>query len=294
MQRTLLRAGLVALAGFTFSVVQARDVDLRTRGEGDAAVALPAATTGGGSGAQRMSTEERIARLEAIADGQMLDLLMRLQTMEREFQLLRGEAEVHGHQIADGSKKQKDLYLDLDRRLQVLEKQLQTMSAAAPAAVAATSAPATPAKPAEAAADKAVQDDQQAYQQALDHLYQQQFDKAITGFRGYIQKYPKGRYAHVSQYWIAEAYFAQNQYKQAVAEYQKLINEYPTSPKLAEAMLKAGDCHLKLNDSAKAQNSFEQVVRSYPGTEEAKQAQAALQKLKTKPAAATPPKKKPN
>lgn len=293
MQRTLLRAGLVALAGFTFSAVHARDVDLRTRGEADAAVALPAAT-GGSSGAQRMSSEERITRLEAIADGQMLDLLMRLQAVERELQLLRGEAEVHSHQIADGGKKQRDLYLDLDRRLQALEKQLQTLSAAAPAAVGAASVPATPTTPAEAAADKAAQDDQQAYQQALDLLYQQQFDKAITGFRGYIQKYPRGRYAHVSQYWIAEAYFAQNQYKQAVVEYQKLINEYPSSPKLAEAMLKTGDCHLKLNDTAKAQRTFEQVVRNYPGTEEARQAQAALQKLKTKPAAATPPKKKQN
>jgi tol-pal system protein YbgF len=291
MQRACWVVGIVAFIGLVPGMLWARDVQLRTQSDADATgtsfSAAPAAT---GSGGKQFSTEDRLVRLENIVDGQMLDIVMRLQAMEREIQVLRGEIEVHSHQLEEQAKKQRDLYVVLDQRLQALEKQIQGLNSSsgvgAPAATAAATA--STAK-AELSAKSATEDDQQAYQQALDHLYQQQFDKAISGFRTYVQKNPQGRYAHVSQYWIAEAYYALGQFKTAVSEYQKLIDTYPASPKLAEAMVKMGEGYTKLNEYSRAQKIFEQVVRSYPGTDEARTAQVLLQKIKTMPKAATAP-----
>ncbi|MBI3562494.1 MAG: tol-pal system protein YbgF [Gammaproteobacteria bacterium] len=283
----------------------ARDVQLRSQSDADATgTSFPATSTSiapgsSAGGAQRLSTEERLTRLEGTVDGQMLDVILRLQAIEREIQMLRGNGEMYAHQIQEQTKNQRDLYLDLDQRLTALEKQLRVLTAS-PTVTAATTSPAvvasTAVKPAteNPAAVIAAPDDQQAYQEALDRLYQQQYDKAIAAFRAYIQKYPKGRYAHVSQYWIAEAFFTVAQYKPAVIEYQKLIDEYPSSPKLAEAMLKMGEGYLRLNETPQAKKSLEQVVHTYPGTDEAKQAQVLLQKLVSKPAAPTANKKKPN
>ena len=290
MQRTWwLLVSIVAYIGVAPVTLWARDVQLRSQSEADATgTSFSAAPAAIGSGGKQFSVEDRLVRLENIADGQMLDIVMRLQAMEREIQVLRGEIELHSHQLEEQGKKQRDLYVVLDQRLQALEKQLQGLAAAAPPVqgVAAATAP-IPAtySTVEATATPAAEDDQKTYQQALDNLYQQQFDKAINGFRTYIQKSPQGRYAHVSQYWIAEAYYALGQFKSAVTEYQKLIDTYPASPKLAEAMVKMGEGYLKLNESNRAQKALDQVVRSYPGTDEARQAQALLQKMKTMPKA---------
>lgn len=267
----------------------ARDVDLRPRSEAEgSSTSFPSTAVAATAGSTaRLSSEERLTRLEAIADSQILEMLTRIQTLEREIQLLRGDLESQTHQLQELNKKQRDLYIDIDRRLLNLEKSIQAQAGtntATPAAATNTPAATTVAKP---VTDKpesapAAEDDQKAYQQAFDHLREQRHEKAIAEFRSYIKNFPKGRYAHVSQYWIAEAYFAQGQFKDAIASYQQLIDTYPSSPKLAEAMLKIAESHYKLNDLSNAQKAAERLIKAYPGTEEAKQGQALLQKLKSK------------
>lgn len=293
MNRPLLVLSIIAWWGAVSAGALARDVDLRPRSEADAASTsfptnITSSTTSTATGA-RLSTEERLVRLEAIVDSQIPEMLTRIQTLEREVQSLRGEQESQAHQLHDVNKKQRDLYIDIDRRILNLEKLTQGQSAAnIPAPPVSTTTNATPpaaAKPVDDKTDSAAADDQQAYQQAFDNLREQRFEKAIAEFRNYIKNFPKGRYAHISQYWIAEAFFAQGQFKDAVLSYQKLIDNYPGSPKLAEAMLKITESYYKLNDMSNAQKAAERLLKAYPGTEEAKQGQALLQKIKAHPPA---------
>ncbi len=291
MQRTWSLIVVVACAGLVPVSLWGRDVQLRTQSEADATgTSFTAAPAAAGSGGKQSSIEDRLIRLENIADGQMLDIVMRLQAMEREIQVLRGELEVHTHQIEEQGKKQRDLYVVLDQRLLVLEKQIQGLTATSttpqPGVVTATAPTAATNSGTETTVKPTPEDDQQVYQQALDLLYQQKFDKAISGFRAYIQQSPQGRYAHVSQYWIAEAYNALGQFKSAVAEYQKLLDNYPASPKLAEAMVKMAEGYIKLSDNKRAQKTLELVIRTYPGTDEARQSQVLMQKIKAMPKAA--------
>ncbi len=258
-----------------------------------------------------MSVEERLARMERMLSSQgMVDILLKLESLQTEIQRLRGEVEVQQHSIEELKKRQRDLYVDLDRRLLQIERNspvaaatppvkatgsqpAKTEAAAAAGAAAATTAASRkpagkPTRSGRKVTGKPVklapvtESEQQAYQKAFDLLRELRYEQATTAFRNFLQKYPDGRYGHIAQYWLGEASYAQRKFAQAILDYQTLINKYPGSPKLAEAMLKIGYCQYELKDFDAAQQSLERLLRTYPGTTEAGQAQNLLQKIRLK------------
>ncbi|HHJ80876.1 MAG TPA: hypothetical protein ENJ65_04505, partial [Candidatus Tenderia electrophaga] len=95
-----------------------------------------------------LSLEERVKRLERLLDNEALvDMLMRLDTMETESQERQGELESLGYAIETIKQRQRDLYLDVDRRLRQLE-----LAASKPAAVTAPATTAVVPVPAVSAA----------------------------------------------------------------------------------------------------------------------------------------------
>jgi tol-pal system protein YbgF len=92
--------------------------------------------------------DQRVARLEQVVNSQtLIELLNNVQSLQREVQSLRGEIELQGHGVSQLKQRQRELYLDIDRRLQRLEMGQGTTATIPPPAVAAT-APATPTPPA--------------------------------------------------------------------------------------------------------------------------------------------------
>jgi tol-pal system protein YbgF len=240
----------------------------------------------------RMSVEDRLARLERLLDSQgLVDIMLRLESLQAEVQKLRGASEEQAHALEELKKRQRDLYIDIDRRLLQLER---NASAGSPAPTAAATAgtvavkPAPAARPGGAATTPAPApvapeaSEQEAYQNAFNLLRELRYDKATRAFRDFLQRFPDGRYAHIAQYWLAEGYYAQGKYRQAITAYQGLIDKYPTSPKLAEAMLKIGYSQYELKDYAAAEASLQRLLQAYPGTTEAGQAQNLLQKIRLK------------
>jgi tol-pal system protein YbgF len=72
--------------------------------------------------ASNLSTSERLDRIERQLEGRgLIDLLNQLEKLQGDVQQLRGDIEVQNHQLEDMQRRQKDLYLDIDRRLQALE-----------------------------------------------------------------------------------------------------------------------------------------------------------------------------
>jgi tol-pal system protein YbgF len=252
----------------------------------------------------QLSERERIERLERLVEGQgLVDLLMRLDSLQQEVQQLRGDSEVHGHTLSDIKKRQRDLYIDIDRRLLQLERSNAGAVARTPAVPVSpqttpgTTTPATssgspavnkqlePPVVSKASSSQAPADDvteQQAYQKAFNLLRELRYAKAMEAFREFIERYPNGRYAHIAQYWLGEAGYAQGQFKVAIQDYQALLDNYENSPKRAQAMLKIGYSHYKLKNTQAARNSFNQVIKTYPGTTEAGQAKKMLKEIKRK------------
>ena len=88
------------------------------------------------------STEARLARIERQLESRgLIDMFNQLEQLQRDVQQLRGELEVQTHQSGDLQRRQREQYLDIDRRLQ----QLETGGAPAAALPPATLPPTAPA-----------------------------------------------------------------------------------------------------------------------------------------------------
>ncbi len=230
------------------------------------------------------SIESRIARLERLLESQSLvDLMLRLDNIQSELQNMRGDIEVVNHSINDIKKRQRDLYIDIDRRLNKLEsgnKSLSNAEASSTPATAIVGQVSPSAINTEVNPSSTTQDEQKLYQNAFNLLRELRYDKSIAAFNNFIKTYPKGRYAHIAQYWVGEANYAQRNFKLAIQAYQSLIINYSKSPKVAEALLKIGYSYYELNDVNQAKTNLTKLVKLYPETTEASQAKNKLQKIK--------------
>ena len=290
MKNKLLFVSFVCGALSIGQFAQARDIQLRSSGDDASEPVSNAPRSSTAQNTPKLTTEERLARLERILDSQGLsDMLLRMDSLQSELQNLRGQLELQSHQLDEIKQRQRDLYVDIDRRLLRLERnEPASTDAGTGAGGTRPASPATQASPAQSttaatSANTAPADsagEQEAYQKAFDMLRGLRYDQAVTAFSAFLAKYPKGRYAHIAQYWIGEADYAQRKFKQAILDYQKLIDDYPTSPKLAEAMLKIGYSQYELKNSKAAVTILNQLIKSYPGTTEAGQAQNLIQKIR--------------
>ena len=69
-----------------------------------------------------MTVSERLERVEnALSNQSLLEMVQQVQSLEVEINRLRGEVEVQNHAIEQLKKRQRDLYTDIDRRIQRLE-----------------------------------------------------------------------------------------------------------------------------------------------------------------------------
>lgn len=259
--------------------------------------------------APQSSLDARVSKLERLMEGQALTgLLTRIQHLQEDVQQLRGDLEVQGNDINGIKQRQRDLYLDIDRRLQQLEAAMAATAAPAgtqppttamqppgmtptPAATApppamnpamstaATAAPSA-ATPTVATSTSNPEQEQAAYEKAFNLLKDGHYDDAIAAFRGMLNTYPEGKLADNAQYWIGEANFAVRRFQEAANEFNKVINTYPQSLKVPDAMLKLGFSYYELGDWTKARNSLEQLKTRYPQSTASQLADRRLQKMK--------------
>ena len=239
------------------------------------------------------SVEERLNRLERLVNSKgLVDVIVRVESLQSELQNLVGEIELQKHTLDEIKKRQRDLYLDIDRRILQIERgsgtssvspinSIASSSMSADTKAAATRATTTePSSPSSTRVIKKKEGEQVAYQKSFDLLRALRYAKATQAFRQFLNDYPDGRYAHIAQYWLAETSYHTKKYVVAVEDYQTLINSYPKSPKRADALLKIGYSQFELKLFAQAKSALKKLIQSYPGTTEAGQAENLLQKIR--------------
>lgn len=234
--------------------------------------------------------ETRITQLERKLDSRSLvGLLEQVSNLQNEVQQLRGDIEVQTHSMESLQKRQRDLYLDIDRRLHRLEAGGVQQPAAGngggvPAPVApapeATGAAALSAGTASAAAALNPADQRKDYDRALEQLKEGRYNEASAAFKAFLEKYPGSSYSDNAQYWLGEVFYVTRQFQLALNEFGKVLSSHPDSPKVADAKLKMGYIQYELKDWAKAQELLNQVVKGYPGTTTARLAQERLDRMK--------------
>ena len=236
-----------------------------------------------------LTLEERVAHLEQQARNQNLaELFSRLDSLQRELQQLQGKLEEQGHQIETLQRSQKESQQALERRIEQIEQRTTTVppsdTTPPPAAPeAAQQSPDSSPPPAEspelqpAASDAG--NEAAAYSQAFDLLKKGRYDKAITGFKDFLKRYPDGANAANAQYWLGETYYVTRKFKEAHQAFQTLLERYPSSPKQPDARLKIGFIYYEQSEWVKARKALSEVVSRYPGTAASKLAQARLDKM---------------
>jgi tol-pal system protein YbgF len=235
--------------------------------------------------------EARMIRIEKIVNNQsLIELANQLDQLRSETTALRGDIEQLRHDTDGAASRQKELYVDVDKRLQSLE-QAERGAAFAPPPQTPSSPPASSAPPprsapataavggAVAAAPKPGVSDKQAYQTAFDLLQARKYDEAAKAFTQFLSGYASSPLADNAQYWLAQSHYVQRQFNVALPEFQKVIDKYPQSSKLPDALLKVGYCQSELGNKSAARTALQQVMRQFPDTTAARLATQQLEKL---------------
>ncbi|QKK11914.1 MAG: tol-pal system protein YbgF [Pseudomonadota bacterium] len=215
-------------------------------------------------------------------------MLTRLQQLQEEVREMRGEMEVQSHAIENLNQRQRDLYLDVDRRLRRVETGGQiTAPAVAPGAASppvTTGAPAPTTAPGSSAPAATATDpaqEQAAYQLAFNLLKEGRYQRAIGQFQEFLAHYPGGTYADNAQYWLGEANYVTRNFTQAIDEFRKVLSGFPDSPKGADALLKIGYAQYELQQWQDARATLTEIGQRYPQSTAARLAENRLQRMKS-------------
>ncbi|MDT8387078.1 MAG: tol-pal system protein YbgF [Thiogranum sp.] len=236
--------------------------------------------------ASRAELEGRLEQVERKLDTRALvDLMEEMKTMQRALQELRGTLELQAHNLESLEKRQRDLYVDIDRRLHRLESGDANSSTGAVDPSLSQNLP-TGAETAPVMADSASAppvlnpaDERKDYDAALEVLKQGRYNEAASAFQEFLNKYPGSSYADNAQYWLGEVYYVTRQFSQALSEFGKVPVNYPDSSKIGDARLKIGYIQYEMENWNEARQSLTQVVEKSPGTTTARLAQERLERM---------------
>ncbi len=217
--------------------------------------------------------EARLIRIERVLDNDSLvQMATNLQQLQTEIQGLRGEVETLRFETDNAAQRQRDLYLDIDQRLQALEQgRSQALAGDASPGVAAPGQP--------FAGGAATLGDQASYDEAFALIQTRRYEEAAAAFSNFLVVHAGSALSDNAQYWLAETYYVRQQFTAALPEFQKVIDGYPQSAKFQDALLKIGYCHYELQRWDDAREALEQVEREFPNTAAAQLATERLARL---------------
>ncbi len=229
--------------------------------------------------------EQRLQRLERLLENQtLIDLMTRIDSLQNEVQQMLGQMEEQTYNMEQLKKRQRDLYLDVDRRLRDLEAARTSLSVAPITPLASGLLGGAMSEPtangAVSQTDIASQEERAAYERAFNLLKEGRYDLAVAAFKTFVQTYPQGPFVDNAQYWLGEANYVQRNFAVALGEFDKVVKNHPNSPKRADALLKMGYTFQELGQNDNARMSLNKVIKNYPNTTAARLAQKRVQDLK--------------
>ncbi|MBC7983406.1 MAG: tol-pal system protein YbgF [Candidatus Obscuribacterales bacterium] len=209
---------------------------------------------------QRLTAlDGRLLRIERILSNQsLLEQSQKTETLSTDVRAIRGLVEQLQHQLESTRNQQRELYADIDRRMQALEGR-------------ASAGPSTP--------TAAATDDNAAYKVAFDLLKDGKYAEATNEFTQFLSAYPQSALRDNAQYWLGEARYVGKDFAQALRDFRTVVEKYPESRKLPDAWLKIGYCQYELKNWKEARDALRRVSQLVPGTPSAGLAEQRLAKM---------------
>jgi tol-pal system protein YbgF len=215
---------------------------------------------------RRLSAVERV-----LASGSLIDLTVQVDRMQRESAEMRGRTESLEHESELTAGRQRDLYVDLDERIRILEESVQSASSTVSVMDGGSLAPGQLPVPGGS--------DRDNYQAAFELLKQQRYEPAALAFQQFLVSFPDSQLADNAQYWLAESYYVTDQFDEALAQFSIVINQYSDSRKVPDALLKMGYCNYELERWNDSRAALTRVQSEYPDTTAARLAAQRLNRM---------------
>ena len=224
--------------------------------------------------------EARLIRIERVVENQSLvQLSSELEGLRSDTAALRGQLETLQFETENSDSRQRELYVDVDRRLQALEtapRAFEPPPASSPSSSPSVGAPSAAPPP---VAARPTGSDQQNYDAAFALLQARKYDEAASAFEAFLSQFPTSPRADNAVYWLAETHYVRGRYNDALPVFRRVIEQYPQSDKVPDALLKVGYCQDELGDRAAARQSLQEVMRQFPDTTAARLASQRLDRL---------------
>ncbi len=200
----------------------------------------------------------------------IMEIVRQLDDLQRHVSEMQGSLEDLDYKSQSTQDRQRALYIDLDDRLQDLERSisaLNSMNIVDEDEILLGELPVPGGT------------DQENYQAAFELLKEQEYELASLAFIRFLSSFPGSSLIDNAQYWLSESYYAANQFQQALDQFSKVIEYYPRSRKVSDALLKIGYCHFELGDWNQARSIFEKIQNDYPDSTVAKLAEQRIKVL---------------
>ena len=182
---------------------------------------------------------------------------LQLEQLQNEVNELRGVTELHSHQLEQVLERQRDLYKEIDRRVNEVVESRTKQAAAEPTSTATI--------PTTSNGYSTNLTENEAYDRALNLvLKDKSYQQAIVEFKSFNQKFPNSSYAANAQYWLGQLLFNQGQLNEANEAFLLIATDYKQSSKRPDALLKIAMIAQKQNNPSKAIEQYQLVVSEYP------------------------------
>ena len=211
--------------------------------------------------------DDRLARVERILANQA-ELAQHQGDVQDAVRELRGRVDELENSSQTMRKQQRDLYNDLDKRLNAMQGGAGSGGGATPPPSADNGNGGNGSGG--TAPQGASSVEQAVYNQAFDALKASSYSTAITGFKDFLATYGSSPLAENAQYWLGEAYYVTRDYNSAAGAFHAVLDKYPDSRKAPDALLKLGYTQFELKKFADARKTLTQVTQKYPTSDAAK------------------------
>lgn len=227
---------------------------------------------GGDEQARRQIAELReqlTARMEATNRGQ-LELANQNEALRTEVANLRGQVEVLNHELESLKQRQRDFYVDLDKRVQRIEGSTPPPPSADAGALLGTAPPAG----ASAAGDPATESTE--YEAALTLLKGGKHAEALAAFNRFVARHPQSASLPNAHFWAGNAALQARDISASRGHFNTVLQRWPQDKVAPDAMLGLANTQQALGDARGSQETLRKVISQYPNSTAAQQASQRL------------------
>ncbi len=208
------------------------------------------------------------------------DLYFLVQQLQQEVRELRGKVEELQYQVEQSKKQERDRYVDLDRRILELRKELDAAPPKAAVSTGGNTAAVIAPPPSDTtAAAPPSEAENNTYNAAYDLIKQRKYDEAVNALHAFIKQYPDSQLAANAYYWLGEVYLVIPKLEQARQSFIVVIGKYPQHRKAPDAFYKLGVTYDRLGQKDEARKYLEQTISRFPQSASANLAKDYLKQI---------------